>query len=121
MPDAAHYWGNDLAVSPSGDIALVDGDTLTTQRILRRLLTVAGTYIFRVDYGAGLPKRIGELLDVDALRGAIFFQIKKEETVARVPAPIITITPITGGAAIRIVYASAITGQQRTLSFDVNK
>lgn len=120
MPDLYHFWGEDLSVSPAGDLALVDGDDLTTQRIIRRLMTAAKGYIWHLDYGAGLPQRIGDLLDANAIRGVIKAQIALEEAVARQPAPKITVSPLTNGVSVTIEFASAITGQQTTLSFDVN-
>ena len=54
MPDINHLWGNDLAFSATGDLATADVPTLTQQRVLRRLLTNPGDYIWELDYGAGL-------------------------------------------------------------------
>ena len=120
MPDLDHLWGNDLSTSSTGDLALVDGADLTTERIIRRLMTAVQGYIWHLSYGAGVPQRIGDTLDVDVITGVVTDQVLKEATVARDPAPIITVTPILNGVFVSIVYSSSITGQQISLSFDVN-
>lgn len=118
MPDLDHLWGNDLTVGPTGDIALVDGDDLTTERIIRRLMTTVKGYIWHLTFGAGIPQRIGDVLDIGLITGVVRNQIALEASVARSPAPNITVTPILNGVSVSITYASAITGQQTSLSFD---
>lgn len=120
MPDLDLMPGAGLRVGPTGDLALVDGPARGVQRVLRRLLTVAGTYLQHRDYGAGLPERVGDLADVDVLSGLIRAQIFLEATVARDPAPTITLTPVLNGVHVRILYADAATGRQQTLSFEVS-
>ncbi|MGN6536402.1 MAG: hypothetical protein ACTHKQ_11825, partial [Mesorhizobium sp.] len=78
MPDLDQLWGEDLSVSASGDIATVDGDSLTTQRILRRLMTSPGDYIWNPTYGAGLPQRIGSPDNVLLISSIIRSQIALE-------------------------------------------
>lgn len=121
MPDLDHFFGEDLKVSTSGDIATVDSDDLTTQRIIRRLMTAVKGYIFQLEYGAGLPQRIGEILDIDLIAGVIRTQIRLEASVSLIPAPDITITPILNGVSVFILFKSAITGQQTSLSFDATQ
>lgn len=121
MPDLSQLWGEDLSVSASGDIATIDGDDLTTQRILRRLMTAPGDYIWNPTYGAGLPQRVGGPDDVPLITSIIRSQIALEATVARAPAPTITVTEILNGVSVYIKFYSAVTGQQQTLSFDINQ
>lgn len=121
MPDLSQFWGGDLAVSASGDVATVDGDDLTTQRILRRLMTAPGDYIWQPTYGAGLPQKIGSPVDTALIASIIRSQIALEATVARSPAPTITVTEILNGVSVYLLFYSAVTGQQQTLSFDVNQ
>ena len=120
MPDAQQLWGNDLTLTPSGDIALSDGDNLTRERLIRRLLTSVRGYIFHLTYGAGIPQRIGDTLDADLIMGVVAAQVRKEATVATRPAPVITVLPILNGVNVSIKYQSAITGQQVALSFDAS-
>ena len=119
MPDISHMMGGGLSVGPSGDLALVDGFQRGVQRILRRLLTNQGDYIWQLPYGAGLPKRVGSLIDIPFLTSLVRSQIFLEASVARDPAPIITVSAILNGAFCRIQYTDSGTGQQKTLSFEV--
>ena len=59
MQDAALIWGGDLGAGNTGDIALASGTILGQQRILRRLLTNPGDYIWHTEYGAGLAQFVG--------------------------------------------------------------
>lgn len=121
MPDVNHLFGQDIATSATGDLSTVDGTVLGEQRVARRLLTNPGDYPWRPSYGAGLRKRIGSLLDVRALKGVILGQIFQEPSVARAPAPVITVTQTgVSSAAISIAYTDAVTGQQASLSFDLS-
>lgn len=119
MTDLYHYIGDDLGVSATGDLLPVDGITLGQQRVLRRLLTNPGDYSFHPDYGAGLPREVGNLADVRRIQALIRTHIFKESAVARTPEPVITVTPIANGVAVRIQYADADTRQLVTLNFDI--
>jgi hypothetical protein len=121
MPDLSHLWGEDLQVSATGDILTVDGDDLTTQRILRRLMTAEGGYIWNLSYGGGVPARVGDVVDIPLITSVIRSQIALEATVARTPAPTITVSEILNGVSVSILFYSAATGQQSTLSFDINQ
>lgn len=120
MPDIANLWGSDLALTPSGDLALSDGDDLTRERLIRRLMTAVRGYIWHVTYGAGVPQRIGDTLDANVITGVVSAQVRKEATVATQPAPVITVMPILNGVNVTIKYMSAITGQQAALTFDAS-
>lgn len=120
MADISHWVGNDLEVAPNGDLLTVDGHNYGTQRIIRRLVTVAGTYLWHLDYGAGLPKRVGDKLLTDILATLITSQIYLEAQVARDPAPIITVEQLLNGVNVKIVYTDAVTSKPLTLAFDVN-
>ncbi len=122
MPDLSHQWGGDLSLSPTGDLALATGAELTRQRVLKRLLTNQGDYIWQLPYGAGLPGFVGQPADPAGIAALIRSQIFKEPGVARSPEPGIDITPILGsgptaGLAVQIRYADAVTGTTQTLSF----
>ena len=49
MNDLAHFYGNDINTSPTGDLMPIDGTGKGQQRILRRLLTNPGDLIFRLN------------------------------------------------------------------------
>ena len=121
MTDLYHYIGGDLEASATGDVQQVDGLDQTSQRILRRLLTNAGDYIWHPEYGAGLGRKVGALLDVPGIRGLIRSQIFLEASVARTPEPVIEVTAIPNGVSVRIKYYDGSTGRLATLAFDVNR
>ena len=121
MSELNHYFGGDISVNNTGDLLSVAGTTRSQQRLLRRLLTNAGAYIFHPDYGAGLPARVGDTLDIPKLRGLIRGQIKLEDAVAKTPEAIINITAISNGVTVYIKYTDAATGSPSALSFNVNK
>ncbi len=124
MVDVAHQWGSDLAVSATGDIAMVTGSPLGQQRVLRRLLTNPGDYIWQLDYGAGLARFIGQPANSLQIKAVIRSQIFKETAVARQPEPLIDVQIAPGGAAgtvyVYIRYVDAESGQTQVLSFSVS-
>ncbi len=118
MADLSLQFGGDLSVSPSGDLALVDGPALTQQRVLRRLLTNTGDYIWQLGYGAGLGQFIGRPGASTAITGVARIQVLREAAVARTPAPFITTTvDPSGTATLTLRYADAANGQTNLLSF----
>lgn len=121
LNDLIQWVGEDLSASATGDLGTVNADLRTQQRIVRRLVTNQGDYIFHPDYGAGLPGKIGDTADVPAIRGLIRTQLRLEEGVAQTPEPQITVTPITNGIAVGILYTSSVTRRPVSLSFNVNK
>ena len=126
LNDIDHYWGNDINVSPAGDLGVVSGVTRGQQRILRRLLTNPGDafgppdYPAHPDYGAGLPRQVGTT-DLAGIKALIRGQMLLEDSVARLPEPVITVTPITSGVSVAIRYTDAESRTPATLSFNVNR
>lgn len=120
LADLSHYWGSDLQLGPTGDLATVVRADRTSQRIIRRLMTNpgGGDYPFEPDYGAGLPAKIGDTLNIPYLTALIIGQMALEESVSRDPAPQVLVTQIQGGAAIQIVYFDQ-SGQGVPLSFNL--
>jgi phage baseplate assembly protein W len=120
MQDASLVWGADLSVSSTGDIALASATTLGQQRVLRRLLTNPGDYIWQLDYGAGLARFVGTPIDVLAVRAAIRSQIFKESAVSRTPEPLIDVqTAQDGSVIVQIRYVDSTLGTTQVLSFQV--
>jgi hypothetical protein len=120
MADLALQFGGDLGVNSTGDIALVDGQALTEQRVLRRLLTNSGDYIWQLSYGAGLGQFVGQPGAPAAINGTARTQILQEAAVAPSPAPLITTTVnVDGTVTLTLRYADAATGQTNFLSFSV--
>jgi phage baseplate assembly protein W len=122
MPDVSQLWGSDLSLSPTGDLALASGSMLGQQRVLRRLLTNPGEYIWQPGYGAGLGQFIGEPANALQIRAVIRSQIFKEAAVARTPEPVIDVVPSSGDGSVyvHIRYVDSGSGQTQTLSFSIN-
>ena len=120
MIDVAHLWGGDLMIGATGDLATVTADTRVQQRVLRRLLTNAGDYIWQLTYGAGLPAMVGAPMNVAATRSVIRSQIFNESGVAQVPEPVIAMTgDPSGSVQVSISYADAISGVTQLLALPV--
>lgn len=124
MHDIAHQWGSDLLTSSVGDLASVSGPLLGQQRVLRRLLTNPGDYIWQLDYGAGLARFIGQPVNPLQIRAIVRSQIFKEAVVARQPEPAIDVqlAPNGGSGAVYVYirYVDADSGQTQVLSFSVS-
>ena len=120
--DIAHWFGNDLTVAASGDLLPLDEPTRSEQRLVRRLLTNPGDYIWHPAYGAGLPSYIGKPRAVASIKGIVRAQLKLENAVASSPAAQIAVTQSASGVLqVAIVYWNNNTGSSRTLSFNVNR
>ena len=124
LADIYHMIGQDIGVTPTGDINTVTGNDRTTQRILRRLFTAATTadhspYPFEPDYGIGLGERVGDVTpDLRAIHGLVRSQMLQEASVARQPAPVIDVQEIlTGGVVISIAYVD-LSGSHQQFSFN---
>jgi phage baseplate assembly protein W len=120
MPDLSHVWSADLSVGATGDLALASGSELGQQRVLRRLLTNPGDYIWQLDYGAGLAQFIGQPIAAPAIRAVIRSQIFKEAAVAQSPEPVIDVQfDASGTLYVHIRYVDADTGATQVLNFPV--
>ena len=120
MSDLHHAWAGDLSAGPTGDFMTVSGPALGTQRVLRRLLTNPGDYIWQPGYGAGLARFVGEPADPAAIRALIRTQMLLESAVARVPEPVIDVQSDPGGTlSVQIRYADSDTAEARTLSIGI--
>lgn len=121
--DIYHYWGSDLSLGGGGDLLTTDGTIRGQQRVLRRLLTNPGDYVFQPDYGAGLPSFVGQPIDPGKVAGLIRAQILLEDSVAQDPAPQISVqsAPTDPSAiAVTIAYNDAASGKPVVLSFNVS-
>lgn len=120
MADLAHVVGQDLQLSASGDLLLVDTVTETEQRVLHRLLTSSGSYIWQPSYGAGLPGLIGSVASQQQVAAIIRAQIAHEPAVSATPEPQVALTA--GGAGVvaaTIAYTDAVSGGSQTLTFPI--
>ena len=118
MSDLQHQFGTDLSIGPTGDVATVSGSALGQQRVLRRLLTNDGDYIWQLGYGAGLAKFVGQPADGTRVRAIIRSQIFKEAAVARTPEPeIVVASDDAGMVSVQMSYADAETNVTQLLDF----
>ena len=118
MVDISHQFGADLALSATGDLAMATGALLTQQRVLKRLLTNPGDYIWNPDYGAGLAAFVGQPASTARIASVIRSQIFKEAAVGRTPEPLIDIQFSRSGAIyVHLRYADSSTGETQILSF----
>ncbi len=90
--DLNQWFGSDLTTSPQGDIATVTGTIRGQQRVLRRLMTNPGSYIWEPTYGAGLPQWVGRIIDVPKVQALCVAQMLLESVVAPSPPPTATVT-----------------------------
>lgn len=119
MPDLFHVFGNDLNVSANGDLLTADTVNLSQQRVIRRLLTNAGDYIWQPTYGAGLPQKVGDPFDVSTINAIITGQMYLEDTVVQTPPPVINVSSFPNGMFVDISYTEADSGAPAVLSFPV--
>ncbi|TDR79996.1 phage tail protein [Paludibacterium purpuratum] len=120
MSDLYHYIGGDLTTSPTGDLALASGIERGKQRLLRRLLTNPGDYLFEPDYGAGLGREVGAASNLARVAATIRGQLALEPCVAANPPPTVELHAERDTLAVDIRYTDAPSGEPTTLSFDVS-
>ena len=117
MTDIAHVFGQDLQVGSTGDLATVTGSDETQQRVLHRLMTNPGAYIWNLDYGAGLPALVGAVIDPPSVGAAIVGQMLLESEVASIPAPTVSVaTDNVSSQIASVTYTDASTGEAQTLT-----
>jgi hypothetical protein len=113
-------WGGDFRVSASGGLLLADGADLARQRIIRRLMTAVNGYVWHLDYGAGLPQRIGLPGVASAVQAIVAAQIALEAAVAPNPPPAVSVTEDKnnpGAFVIKINYTDGDDGEAVSLTF----
>ncbi len=119
MADLNSPWGGDLQISATGDLALIDGLGRSEQRIIRRLFTNLGAYIWHPEYGASIPDRIGTNIDTNLFQAVVYSQIMLEDSVSPATPPTVTVTAQSPDTVTcLIVYTAASDGLQKTLTFD---
>ena len=120
MNDVHLGWAGDVASSETGDLAAVGRPELGTERVLRRLLTNPGAYLWHPGYGAGLARYVGQPIDPAGIEALIRSQMMLELSVARDPEPLITVRPDVGGSLfVQVRYADADTAVARTLNIEL--
>ncbi|RUT27440.1 phage tail protein [Asaia sp. W19] len=93
MMGLSHYFGEDLSLDQGGALNTVAGSLSTRQNILRRLCTNPGAYLWHIDYGAGLPSRVGQPVREDATKGLIARQLALEAGIDQKSPISVTLVP----------------------------
>ncbi len=119
LTGVSHYYGGDVALGPTGDLGRVNGLERSKQRVLRRLLTNPGDYIFHPTYGAGLGRYVGKVVDVAAIAVLIRGQMALERSVSQSPPPTIKASLIPNGIAVSVAYVALPDRQPVALAFEV--
>ena len=118
MADLNHWWGDDLNLTPSGDLATLSGIDKDNQRIVRRLCTNGSQsgarlaeYWFHPPYGGSAPWYIGQTTDKLTMQGVIRSQMYQEASVSHDPEPTISPNFTPGGTfSAEIQYTNNETG-----------
>jgi phage baseplate assembly protein W len=122
MADVSHTMGSDLQLDATGDIATSDGSQLGQERVLRRLLTNPGAYIWQPQYGAGLARFLGRPMAAARISAISRAQMYQEDVVSHSPAPTIKVVPQDNGTFTETIrYVDAQTGQSVPLTFSVGE
>jgi hypothetical protein len=113
-------WGSDLSVGPTGDINVTPVQENVQQRVVRRLLTNPGAYIWHTDYGAGLGGYVGRPYSPGNIVGAILNQLQLEPLVAATPTPTVQINQSTTGpfssTSVTVQYLVAGTSSENLVT-----
>lgn len=117
MGDVYHDFGSDLQLAANGDLLTVSSVAESRQRVLRRLLTNPGDYIWNLSYGAGLPAQVGQLGDQTAMAALIRAQMYLEPSVIHDPEPQVSVSTFQTGLNALIQYVETDSNQETTLSF----
>jgi len=116
MSDAYFVQGGLLQVGANGDLLTVTGDDLTQQRVIRRLLTNPGAYLWHLDYGAGLARYIGKPNMPNKVSADVAAQMALESTVAQTPVPTGSVTTDQiGNTTLTVTYTPIATGVSTTI------
>ena len=122
LSDLSHFWGGDLATSSTGDLLLASGLQRSQQRIFRRLNTNPNSYIGQPKYGAGLPQFIGKTASPRKVAAVVSSQMLLEDSVARTPAPAVTVSqsPNLGAITLNANYTDAPSGAPTVLAYTLS-
>ncbi|OYV32515.1 MAG: hypothetical protein B7Z81_12655 [Acidocella sp. 20-61-6] len=120
MSDLSLQFGGDLSVSPTGDLLRADGQALSQQRVLRRLLTNPGDYIWQRNYGGGLGQYIGKPGATASISGVARTQMLLEVAVAATPSPVINVVVSDNSiVTLSISYLDSLVNQNSVLTFSL--
>ncbi len=120
MSDLDSGWTGDLSTTATGDLLTVSLPALGTERVIRRLLTNPGAYIWHPEYGAGLARFVGQPIDSASIEALIRSQMLLEPAVAALPEPVVIVQSDPGGTLfVQVRYADANTATVQSLNIQV--
>ena len=125
--DLSNLIGTDLNITSvstntTADIQNVVNPVEGQQRVLRRLLTNPGDYVWQPNYGAGLAKYIGQPMNQLAISGVIRQQMKLERAVKQFPPPSVQVQTSKGGTVLAgIQYIDAESNLTSALSIPLTQ
>jgi len=105
--DIHHIIGSDILLDKSNDLSFVFDTNETNQRIMRRLFTNKGTYIWNAKWGGSIPWKIGEMLSLEVYReivNEVTAAVLEDDDVAKDPPPEIKIETTSNGLICYIKY-----------------
>ncbi len=116
-----HEMGGDIELDGTGDLRQSFGSDAGRQRVLRRLLTNPGDYIFHLSYGAGLGSFVGQIVNAPRITAVIQAQMFRERAVAQAPAPDVQVFAGYGSSTVTasIRYVDARGGQPVTAQLSI--
>ena len=125
MSDCTLSWGGDIVFGPDGDLSLVSGPDLTSQRVLRRLLTNNGGYIWHQSYGGGLANFVGNPYGRGIILATVRDQMSREAAVMQTPRPEIDLlaepTNCINELVLNIQYTDASSGNLAAVDVSIGK
>lgn len=116
MADLEMSWAGDLTVSSTGDLATIADPSLGTERVLRRLMTNPGDYLWNPGFGAGLSRYVGQPVNLAELQALIRTQMQLEAAVSATPEPVISISSENTGLFIQIRYEDSAAAVPASIS-----
>jgi hypothetical protein len=115
--DIDHWIGADVSLTSQNDLVTASNATQRQQRILRRILTNPGDYLWHPTYGAGVMQYIGDIdNNLQIIEGLINSQVQLEQGAT---SPSVTFTSVDGEVIANIQYTDQDTGGLQFLSFTV--
>ena len=120
--DISHEIGDDIRLDSTNDLAFVFDTDETNQRIMRRLFTNKGTYIWNAKWGASIPWKVGETLSLELYNlvvNEVTAAVLEDEDVAKDPPPEISIKTTNNGLICYIRYYNTSSDKHDTISFRV--
>lgn len=118
MSAISHTIGGDIDLTSGGAVALVSEADETRQKILRRLCTNPGAYLWGLDYGAGLPALVGMTETTETISSVVQAQMALESGIDQMQPVTVTVTPLTGGKyTCSIQYTDSQTQTVQSLTY----